>query len=57
MSTTTNSTAALGTAAGAERPPSRFRALTAPRTRVIRGWDAEDVDAWEAGNKTSPSAT
>ena len=30
--------------------PSRFRQLTAPRRRVIRDWDPEDVPAWEAGN-------
>ncbi|MGO4599246.1 nitrate/nitrite transporter [Terrabacter sp. 2RAF25] len=31
--------------------PSRFRQLTAPRSRVIRDWDPEDTAAWEAGNK------
>lgn len=31
--------------------PSRFRQLTAPRSRVIRDWDPEDTAAWEGGNK------
>lgn len=31
--------------------PSRFRQLTAPRSRVIHDWDPEDTAAWEAGNK------
>ena len=58
MSTTTGSTpgtSTTGTVAAAaplapERP-NRFRALTAPTTRVIRDWDPEDTAAWEAGNR------
>jgi NNP family nitrate/nitrite transporter-like MFS transporter len=35
-----------------DRPrPSRLRALTAPRSRVITDWDPEDAVAWEAGNQ------
>jgi NNP family nitrate/nitrite transporter-like MFS transporter len=34
-----------------EESPSRLRRLTAPRRRVISGWDPEDVAGWEAGNK------
>ncbi len=37
--------------APAPAPVGRLRALTTPTTRVIRGWDPEDVPAWEAGNK------
>ena len=45
MSTTT-----LRTRSSTTDAPSRFRQLTAPRRRVIRDWDPEDVPAWEAGN-------
>lgn len=45
MSTTT-----LRTRSSTTDAPSRFRHLTAPRRRVIRDWDPEDVPAWEAGN-------
>ena len=48
MSTTTGRST---TPTLAPERPSRFRALTAPRTRVIRDWDPEDTAAWEAGNK------
>ena len=46
QATQTTPTTPLGT----ERP-SRFRQLTAPKKRVIRNWDPEDTEAWEAGNK------
>ena len=46
QTTQTTPTTPLGT----ERP-SRFRQLTAPKKRVIRNWDPEDTEAWEAGNK------
>ncbi|GAA2743917.1 nitrate/nitrite transporter [Terrabacter aerolatus] len=49
MSTTTTPT--TGTSPVAPEGPGRLRALTAPRTRVIRDWDPEDTAAWEAGNR------
>jgi len=55
VSTTTGSTtdSTTGTSPSTETSerPSRLRALTAPRKRVIRDWDPEDTAAWEAGNK------
>ncbi|HET7800504.1 MAG TPA: nitrate/nitrite transporter [Humibacillus xanthopallidus] len=51
MSTTTSqSNTPTSTLTRAERP-SRFRQLTAPKKRVIRDWDPEDTQAWEAGNQ------
>jgi NNP family nitrate/nitrite transporter-like MFS transporter len=47
---TTGTTATTPSTETSERP-SRLRALTAPRKRVIRDWDPEDTAAWEAGNK------
>ena len=47
----------LSTAAGSQagltttERTSRFRQLTAPKKRVIRDWDPEDTQAWEAGNQ------
>jgi NNP family nitrate/nitrite transporter-like MFS transporter len=32
-------------------PFESVRNLVAPRTRVIRDWDPEDTEAWEAGNR------
>ncbi|MBW8729490.1 MAG: NarK/NasA family nitrate transporter [Terrabacter sp.] len=63
MSTTTGSSTDNTTGSAAETTtasptpvaaldrPSRFRQLTAPRTRVIRDWDPEDTAAWEGGNQ------
>ena len=54
MSTTSTTPAGTtGTSPSTETSerPSRLRALTAPRKRVIRDWDPEDTAAWEAGNK------
>jgi NNP family nitrate/nitrite transporter-like MFS transporter len=47
---TTGTTATTPSTETSERP-SRLRALTAPRKRVIRDWDPEYTAAWEAGNK------
>ena len=62
MSTTTGNSTGTSTNGSVAAPtstpttlvadsPSRFRQLTAPRSRVIRDWDPEDTAAWEAGNK------
>jgi NNP family nitrate/nitrite transporter-like MFS transporter len=52
--TSTNGSVAVPTSTSTTlvpESPSRFRRLTAPRSRVIRDWDPEDTAAWEAGNK------
>ena len=37
---------------------TRDRNIEHPRrSRDIEHWDAEDVEAWESGSKTSPSGT
>ncbi|WP_330476442.1 nitrate/nitrite transporter [Terrabacter sp. C0L_2] len=60
MSTTTGNSTGTSTNGSVAAPsstptlvpetPSRFRQLTAPRSRVIRDWDPENTAAWEAGN-------